>query len=136
MMNRRDLLVSLGAAMAAGGMPAVAVELAKLPAPALIDFFSKELSVVFEYSDGTSSVRYPMSKEGGDVPFRTWCRLWVIAPCTKTGTIISVSLHADGDFVGRSNLSHQSVCFGDSMQLEWPIRVPRGDALTANTFCV
>jgi hypothetical protein len=116
-MNRRDFTLMLGAAVVAGGMPAVAVELAKLPKPELAGILSGGLSVTFDYEDGVKVGPFPAAFTLHDV-------LTLTSNIEKSGTMVAVSLYMDDEHVVSADLTcKQSVVRGNNVVLSWPIRM-------------
>jgi hypothetical protein len=116
-MNRRDFTLALGAAVVAGGMPAAAVELAKLPEPELANILSGGLSVTFDYENGMKVGPLPASI----TLFRNV--MTFTSSIEKSGNVVGVSLYMDDKYVARIDLaSKQSVVRGNNVELGWPIR--------------
>jgi hypothetical protein len=115
-MNRREFTLALGAAVVAGGMPAVAVELAKLPKLELADILSGGLSVTFDYENGTKIGPLLATLTGGEI--------FTSGFIEKSGTVVGVSLYMDGEHVGSANLvSKQSMVRGSTAYLSWTTRL-------------
>jgi hypothetical protein len=118
-MNRREFALALGAAVVAGGMPAAAVELAKLSEPELASV-SDGLSVTFDYEDGTKvgpfGVQGPLERFQADV-------LTLEARINRSSTVVGLSLYMDGNHIASYLLTHkQSVVRDSTVYLSWPIK--------------